>query len=389
MNGFSTAARARLRRLVLAAALVGFAMASPTALAQGFTGPDRCLKCHKRLAGPAWKLHRESGAQLDPAKKPNAAVYAAATGGNPKAEACRKCHAPDVASSPATVSCETCHGPGKEYNDPHQERAFYDGPNLMGLVMLYEQAGRIAELCTRCHVLGAEHKAIVDLGHPTGDTFKVGAAFEKIKHWPSGQEKDVRPRAYAAAFLAQIDRAAAPRLAKALKATRPPAPARAPAAGAARPAGARPATPTAAAPAGGVLAALLDDLREEGVEVRTSNLADEAPAAFVPPAPPAPTQARAGAPPSTGSGAAAPEAAPPVPSAANAQAPAARDVFELRGQAAARLAALLRAKRKLEIPAPAPPARFAGPDSELLVLQDEVLALALEALRKQDAAKNP
>ena len=46
------------------------------------------------------------------------------------------------------------------------------------------------------------------------------------------------------------------------------------------------------------------------------------------------------------------------------------------------LADLIRQKKTLDIPAPAPPAEFAGPDGELLRLQDEALALALMALRK-------
>ena len=40
--------------------------------------------------------------------------------------------------------------------------------------------------------------------------------------------------------------------------------------------------------------------------------------------------------------------------------------------------------KTLDIKPPSAAARFAGPDSELLTLQDEVLGLALEALRKKE-----
>jgi hypothetical protein len=363
-------------------------------LAQGLTGPDRCLKCHKKLARAPWeKFHRETAAQLDPARKPNAARYAAATGGNPQAPSCKRCHTPDAAATP--VACETCHGPGKGYLDPHQERPFYSGADLKGMLILYNQAAKIAQQCVTCHVLTAEHKAVADAGHPTGDDFKTGAAFDKIKHWPSGDEKDVRPRAYAAPFLAEIDKAAAPQLAKALKGTKR-APAASggapPAAGA--PSGGAPAPSSggapraASAPTGNVLAALLDDLKQEGVEVRSAKLADEPVAEFKPtvappqrpaaprePAPVAPAPSATAAP-------ATPTAAPRPPGGRTA--PQAADMFALRGVAATRLQELLKKKAKLDIKPPGAPARFTGPDSELLALQDEVLALALEALRKKE-----
>jgi hypothetical protein len=58
-------------------------------------------------------------------------------------------------------------------------------------------------------------------------------------------------------------------------------------------------------------------------------------------------------------------------------------VAELRGRAAGVLERLLRAGvRTPAAPAPARPAEFKGPDGELLRLQDEVLVLALEALRR-------
>jgi hypothetical protein len=79
--------------------------------------------------------------------------------------------------------------------------------------------------------------------------------------------------------------------------------------------------------------------------------------------------------------------APAVQSGAAATAPPPRPakprtISEARGRAALVLADLIRKKKKLDLPKPAPPLEFAGPDGELLRLQDEVLALALESLRR-------
>jgi hypothetical protein len=365
-------------------------VAAPLA-GQGLTGPERCLKCHKKLANPAWKFHRETAAQLDPARKPNASRYAAATGGNPQADSCKRCHTPDAPQAP--VACETCHGPGKGYLDPHQERPFYSGGDLKGMIILYNQSAKIAQQCVKCHVLTGEHKALADTGHPTGDDFKTGAAFDKIKHWPSGDEKDVRPRAYGGPFLAEIDKAAAPQVAKALKGSGP-RPAVAAGGGGAAPAasgGSRPA-PSAggsarpAAPSGNVLASLLDDLKQEGVEVRSAKIADEPVAQFTPTVAPPPRSAAASEPaPAAAATSERPAATAAAPPAAGGRAPARpADVFGVRGLAAVRLQELLKKKNKLDIKPPAAAARFSGQDSELLTLQDEVLALALEALRKKE-----
>jgi hypothetical protein len=58
-------------------------------------------------------------------------------------------------------------------------------------------------------------------------------------------------------------------------------------------------------------------------------------------------------------------------------------VAAARGGAAVALARVLReGKKSPAVPAPSPPKEFKGPDGELLRLQDEAMALALEALRR-------
>jgi hypothetical protein len=72
-----------------------------------------------------------------------------------------------------------------------------------------------------------------------------------------------------------------------------------------------------------------------------------------------------------------PVAAPTGPRSATAR------VAEARGGAALVLARVLRGGAKAPaLPPASPPREFKGPDGELLRLQDEAIALALEALRR-------
>jgi hypothetical protein len=81
----------------------------------------------------------------------------------------------------------------------------------------------------------------------------------------------------------------------------------------------------------------------------------------------------------TPSSAASPAASP----AAARLRPRSAEIAELRGRAAVLLERLLRSgARSPGAAAPTPPVEFGGPDGELLRVQDEALALALEALRR-------
>ena len=76
-------------------------------------------------------------------------------------------------------------------------------------------------------------------------------------------------------------------------------------------------------------------------------------------------------------------ATPPPPAAPAGPRSATARVTEARGGAETVLARILRAGTRVPgLPAAAPPREFKGPDGELLRLQDEALALALEALRR-------
>jgi len=372
--------------------------ASPAVRAQDYVGPTKCFNCHK-LGRKVWQdSHAQTLAQLS---EPKAAEYAKATGGDAKHPKCLACHAPvALATGAAAVSCETCHGPGKGYLVPHQEPDFYSLPpaQWMGLRNLHKNPKEIARICVECHVLN--DKAIAAAGHPVGATFDAGRdiASPKMFHWPSGTVNDTRVRAYDKAFYAAVSREGAPivdsrsaGMGGGKAAAAPPAGRSGVTAGSAavpRPGGAgRPEPPPASN----------DEYTDLGDDefVEAAPAASPSRAAVRAPVKPRPIERLALPDPPTAEyekppvRIAAPPPPPPPAVLTRAQAttpppplPSPRGPAEVRGRAALVLADLIRQKKKLDIPKPAPPAEFAGPDGELLRLQDEVLALALETLRR-------
>jgi hypothetical protein len=390
--------------------LVGIAAGS--AYAQEYIGPSRCFGCHK-MGKTAWQASHEK--TLNQLSEPKAAEYAKATGGDPKHPKCLVCHAPvKLAAGPASVSCETCHGPAKGWFNPHKDSPFYALPaaQQQGMVILYKEAAKIAKLCVDCHVLN--DKAMADAGHPVGEKFDAGKdlSVPKMVHWPSGTAGEARPRAYDKAFYASVTGAGRPILTARVAAAGGPSRAagKPPAGGPPPPVGGTPPKATGPAPVARPTKATPppagnDEYADLGDDEFLETKADAPPPPdpvtpqnTVAPAPPAPTtpkvrpierlplpDAPSGAfeappvvvrtrpaAPATAGGTEPPPAAPRV----------ARNPAELRGRAAVVLGELIRQKKQLALPPPAPPAEFTGPDGELLHLQDAVLALALETLRK-------
>jgi hypothetical protein len=366
----------------------------------GSVGPAKCYSCHKELAKPVYeKVHKPALAQLD---KPNAAAFAKALG-QPDAHGprCMECHSPPVPGAPAGVSCEACHGPGKEYRDPHQEPAFYKQPDRKRMLDMYNKPAVIAKVCVECHV--TPDKALAAAGHPTGADFDVEQAIKKIVHWPSADQDLSRKRdAYGPAFFKQVGDAARPLVkARALAgagapAAKPAAPAAAapPPAAPAAPAPPRPAPARGAAAPVAVPLSSDDPLFAEQVPLYEgpSGGGAKAPAAAPRPSvprrpPPSIVEDR---PAGFAEPALAPAAPAPPPEAAAAQpAVPAATVANPAAPPAARDRSLVLLERllktrahQLDLPPPSPPAEFRGTDSELLRLQDEILALALEALRR-------
>jgi hypothetical protein len=347
---------------VRAAALV--LASSVPAAAETFLGPSKCVQCHDHERQAAkWqkeeplafkgKAHYATLKQLD---APKAAGWARTIGLADPYDlkgSCVKCHATVFrGDANAGVSCETCHGAASAYNDLHQQKGSYARAVAAGLRDLRDKPAAIARLCVDCHVV--TDRRLAAAGHPTGAGFDAGAALQKLVHWTRG---------YDFAQVTAAGRAAG--AGRAVAAAAPPAAARA---------GGRPATaaPAAAAPAPWDWSQPIRALPQD----------------YVPESVP-PTAG--GVPPSIAEDGALvrEESAPVISRATSAPAPAAgsrsraAEVAELRGKGAALLERLLRAgARTPGLQAPARPLEFAGPDGELLHLQDEALVLALEALRR-------
>ncbi len=329
--------------------------------AQTFLGPSKCVQCHDHDRQAAkWqkeeplafkgKAHFAALKQLDGTK---AAGFAKAVGlADPYAltGSCVRCHATVFrGDANAGVSCESCHGPATGWNELHQQKGSYAKAVAAGMRDLRDKPAAIAGVCVECHVVSDRRLAAA--GHPAGETFDAGVSLRKLVHWSRGYD------------FAQVS--AAGRSAGAGRAPAPVAagPARVPAAVApwdwnqpVRPlpqdyvpeAGTTSAPRTAPAPPARVATTV------------PLSLAEDVP---VPRALPAPAVT-----------------ASPEPTRLR---PRAAEIAELRGRAAALLERLLRSgARSPGAAAPSRPLEFAGPDGELLRLQDEALALALEALRR-------
>jgi hypothetical protein len=352
---------------------------------------------------------------------------------------CVKCHATVFrGDANAGVSCESCHGPSSGWNDLHQQKGSYQKSVAAGMKDLKEKPPTIAKTCVDCHL--TTDAKLAAAGHPTGATFDAGASLQKLVHWNTAYNFAQVAAAGKAAMAGRAPAGAPPAAATPPKAAAAP-PAAAPAAPAGKapaaappaaggPAAQAPTAPVPAAPAPAPPAktrpaapaapaappapwdwdqpvrALPDDYVPEPVAEpeAPAPAAPEpgtaAPAAPAPPAAPrAPRPPRAPAvPPSLAeesplpggvagtstATALAPSVAPAEPAPAAPRTPASQ-VAELRGKGVQIVERLLRSgARAADAPAPAKPAEFKGPDSELLRLQDEVLALALEALRRPE-----
>jgi len=394
--------------VVVGALILGTASA---ARAQTVVGPSKCTACHDHDRQTAkWqkeepvqykdKAHYNTRKQLDGAK---AGTYAKAIGIADPYDvkgSCVTCHATVFrGDANAGVSCESCHGPASGYLEPHQVKGSYAKAVSTGLRDLKSKPPTIAKACVACHL--TTDKRLVAAGHPSGAEFDVGAGLKKIVHWATTYDF--------AAVTAAGKAAMGPGAARAAAAPPPPAGGGAPPppggapppvkAGGRAPAAA-PAAPTAASAPwdwNAPIRALPEDYVPEPAEA-TAPAATAAPtggtAAPVAPRPPRPAPpARVAPAPSlaedlpvapaiVATEAAALAPPPAVPPPAGPRSATAR-VAEARGGAALVLARVLRGGAKVPaLPPATPPREFKGPDGELLRLQDEAIALALEALRR-------
>lgn len=394
-----------------------------------FTGPSKCTGCHdhERQASkwqreePAAFGGKSHFAALKLLDNPKSGGWAKAIGLPDPYDvkgSCVRCHGTVFrGDANAGVSCESCHGAASGYLDVHQEKGAYAKAVAAGLRDLRQKTAAIARVCVDCHI--TTDRKLLAAGHPVGEKFDAGVSLQKIVHWATAYDfarvgadgraltggraaKGPEPAASSAA-------AAAKPATGALAASEPAAAGTA--RGAPAPAAAAPRPPTAtkpAAPAPPVEAAPWDwdqpvrPLPPEYVpEGAPEPARPVAPAATKPaggaPAPgrprpvalPRPPQREPTVPPSLAeerTPIAVPAVAPSATLVPAVRRPPAAQAAEVRGRAVAVLDRLLRSgARTPNLPPPEQPAEFRGPDSELLRLQDEILALALEALRRPEA----
>ena len=401
---------------MLASLVLGTASA---ARAQTVVGPSKCTACHDHdRQATKWqkeepaqykdKAHYNTRKQLDGAK---AGTYAKAIGVADPYDvkgSCVTCHATVFrGDANAGVSCESCHGPASGYLEPHQVKGSYAKAVSTGLRDLKSKPPAIAKACVTCHL--TTDKRLVAAGHPSGAEFDVGAGLKKVVHWATTYDFAAVSAAGKAAMGPGAARAAAAPAPPAGGAA-PPAPAGAPPAvkGAARATGAVTSaasaaqTPTAASAPwdwNAPIRALPEDYVPETAEPAPPAAAGRAaapagaaaisaaprpPRAAPPRAAPAPSLAEdLPVTPAIVATDAAALAPPPAATASAGPRSATARVAEARGGAAVVLARVLRGGAKVPaLPPASPPREFKGPDGELLRLQDEAIALALEALRR-------
>jgi len=396
-------ARESFAPLVGVGAVSALLLLPATLSAQTYLGPSKCVQCHdherqarkwqkEEPAAQKGKAHFATLKQLD---NPRSVQWAKAIG---LADAydvkgsCVKCHGTIFrGDANSGVSCESCHGPSSAYNDLHQEKGAYAKAVAAGMRDLKNKPAAVAKVCVECHVV--PDKRLAAAGHPTGETFDAGVSLQKVVHWATAYNfaQVTAAGKAAAAGRAPVGVAKAATAGGAAGAVAPATGAPAGTGGPATATGTT-APPLGGAPSAASAAAPWDwdqPIRELPADYVPEALPDKPAAAPRAQAPRRP-RVEPAVPPSLAEETPLPRnltpaVVPEVAAAAPGPRTKAAEIAEARGKGALLLDKLLRAgARARDAPAPSKPAEFTGPDSELLRLQDEALALAIEALRRPE-----
>jgi len=381
--------RVSLSGSVLVAVCIALAAALP-ASAQTFQnlGPRKCLDCHdhakekqwaEKEDGPPPLNHLNALKQLETDKTPKfTKAIGLADPYDPKG-ACVSCHATVVRNNvDYGVTCESCHGPASGYNDVHQQKGAYQKAVAAGMRDTVKKPEVWVPICMKCHV--TEDQRLIAAGHPSGDDFNLGEKFATVaRHWNTtySNRADITARGRTAMALIAGTRKVDTTLAvaanaPAVPAAAPPAPARV---DAPLPPAATPALPASEPPRAAAVDAAVSRPRPRAVP----SLGLPPPRPPVPPVADAPAAAVATVP-----GVLAPVVSllPASPAAALAA---------VQGRVIVLLDSLLRrgARAPVRPVPPEPKTAYRGADAELLLLQQEVLALAMESLGTAPRATAP
>jgi hypothetical protein len=369
--------------MVAAAALMLLALPSQAdAQARAFVGPGKCTDCHDHKDEKEWSEKRDGDGRgkqhinaLNQLADPKSDGWAKAIGLADPYDVrgtCVKCHATVVRGSPDFgISCESCHGAGRDYLQPHQEKGSYDKSIPLGMRDVWKKPDKWVTDCMTCHVLGDNptDPKLAAAGHPTGANFTIQTKFTPVAgHWTSK---------YTANQIASLGTPVRDRLLARVK-TAAPAAAEPPPAAVAGPAAPPPPPPPTAA----------TNTAPPPPPPTTGGVTPPPPP---PPGPrrvtPAPGLPRTVAPGPTEPPPASAEIAVVLPPDPVLPPTPAGIVASLQGRLIGILDALL--SRAVTVSTRVtPPERktvYRGADAELLRLQDEVIALALEALGNKPA----
>jgi hypothetical protein len=403
--------RAALDRIVAAAALVVLTAAAAAAQVPKVELPGECTTCHDHKDQVTWantrdgdgkgKRHKFAYRQLiDPMFQANVSKFVAAAGvASARDTYCLNCHATIVDGRPKDgITCQSCHGPGSLYLKPHQKAGWYkETTNKLGMKPVVNSPTTWIQECVTCHVMGNtpdKDKAIVAAGHPSGSDFIVGNKLTFVQgpgHWKNNytaNQINADGEPLRRTLLARLDAAPAPARSPAPARVEdpsptptgptairadpvaqpvPPEPAPDPAGGSTPPLPGPPAKLTGTPPA-----AVAPSVTSSAVPKSPPPTSQEIAAGPAPPPRPSPAVRTTRAP--------APK--PPAPEPPAAVMTPAAVVGSIQGRLAALLDVLL--VRGVTLPNPVTPAVqrtiYRGADADLLRLQDEVIALALEAL---------
>jgi hypothetical protein len=206
------------RGCVLGLVLAAIGLSS-VAYGQTYTGVQSCggSECHTKNGEIEWltkkpggQEHRGALGKIRQAKE-NSDKYAKAVKlasfEDPKGM-CVKCHATyvEVAKTLEGVGCEGCHGPASGYREFHsQNPKDQAGSVKRGLRDLNKKPTTWIKTCKGCHVLdgNSAYDALLDAGHKDGKRWRVEDKFDKVAvHW-----KNVT---YTAAVIKDADAGKAP-----------------------------------------------------------------------------------------------------------------------------------------------------------------------------------
>lgn len=374
MRGFS---RYRLKIAIAILWSLGAATGVDAQARREFVGPGKCVDCHDHKDEKEWSEKRDGDGKgkqhknaLNQLADPKADEYAKVLRVDvyDVKSTCVKCHATVVrAEANDGISCESCHGAGKDYLKPHQEKGAYQASLALGLKDVRNKPDNWVRDCVTCHVLGDNpgDAELVKAGHPSGSDFTIGTKFQPVaNHWTSkytANQVAAIGEPIRTALLVRLNPRVPAGVSTPVPTSTPPSPPNNPPAPPNNPnsgggGGSAPPSP----PPGRVTG---EPLVRGPASPRGGNVA--APPPLLPPPAPSPV-------------------APTITTAVDApevQTPAGL-VGALQGRVAQLLSDLLNrgVRTPVKLTAPVTKTPYRGPDAELLRLQEEVIALALEAL---------